>query len=128
MRFVFASSSAFCNANNNGNANNNSAGNADNYVRPRFEWRAVTVERPMRGATCYVDSGRYRESPAPRSIEEARKGCRLFRVVRFDVVHDTVYPCCKSAHSVPYAEYVMWQGPVCDDCVPFGADTADPTG
>lgn len=41
MRFVFASSSAFCNANNNGNANNNSAGNADNYVRPRFEWRAA---------------------------------------------------------------------------------------
>lgn len=88
-------------------------------------WRAVTIERPIKGATCYVDSGRYRESPAPRSIEEARKDCRLFRVVRFDVVHGTVYPCCKSAHSVPYAEYVMWQRPVCDDCVPFGADTVE---
>lgn len=86
-------------------------------------WTAVTVERPMEGATNYVDSGKYRNAPAPHCIAEARKRCDLFRVARFDVVHDVVYPCCKSAHRVPYSEYRMFQPPVCDDCVPFGYDT-----
>ena len=40
VKFAVASAVYFCNANNNGNANYNRAGNANGYVRPRFEWRA----------------------------------------------------------------------------------------
>ena len=86
-------------------------------------WRAVTVESPIQGATNYVDSGKYRNAPAPQDIAEARKSCDRHRIARIDIEHGVVYPCCKSAHGVPYSEYRFFQPPVCDDCVPFGMDT-----
>lgn len=38
------SATNFCNCNNNGNSNYNSAGNGNNYVRPRLKWHPTPLD------------------------------------------------------------------------------------
>ena len=106
-------------------------------------WSMMTVDGSMKyDGICnpklrlYIDSNLYRDYDLEQAkkkllefgtshfeVLEARKNCYLnYKILRIDVVHMNVYPCCKSAECIPLDKFEFWKKPLCNDCVPFLVD------